>query len=178
MPLLLLVVLAVLATIALVPVSIVQRYRMGTSRRLARGWVATLNIVTLGFSIVCFVITAALSSIWLPRALGYTLAGLAAGVVLGLLGLALSRWEPTDRFLYYTPNRVFVLTMTLIVAARVAYGFWRAAQTWHLGLGTGSWLAAWGAAESMGAGATVLGYYATYWGGVRRRVRRFVRTGR
>jgi hypothetical protein len=38
-----------------------------------------------------------------------------------------------------------------------------------------SWLTASGAAGSLGAGALVLGYYLTFWVGVRRRLRRTTR---
>jgi hypothetical protein len=168
-PFLLLLIFAVLAVIALIPFSIVQRYRLGTSRRLARGWVATLNMTALAFSAVLVVAGAAMSSVWVPDAFSYTVMGLAGGCLLGALGLALSRWEATPRSLYYTPNRWLVLTITLVVTARLFYGFWRGWQTWQSGLSGSSWLAASGAAGSMAAGAVVLGYYLTYWAGVRRR---------
>ena len=44
-PLILLAVVLVVAPIVLVPLSLVLRYRAGTARRQARGWVATLNLV-------------------------------------------------------------------------------------------------------------------------------------
>lgn len=173
MPLLLLLLLVVLAVIALIPISIVQRYRVGTSRRLARGWVATLNLVTLAFSTVLVLVGAAVTSMWVPDAFTYTLMGVGGGTVLGLLGLVLSRWEATPRALHYTPNRLLVLTITVVVTARLLYGFWRGWHTWQSGLDGGSWLAVSGAAGSMAAGAVVLGYYLTYWAGVRRRIVRW-----
>jgi hypothetical protein len=74
--------------------------------------------------------------------------------------------------LHYTPNRWLVLAITLVVTARVLYGFWRAWESWRAGLSEGSWFVAAGVAGSMAAGAVVLGYYLVYWIGVRRRLRR------
>jgi hypothetical protein len=172
-PVLLLLLLVVVAVIALIPISIVQRYRVGTSRRLARGWVATLNLMTLAFSTVLVLVGAAVTSVWVPDAFTYTLVGLGSGCVLGLLGLLLSRWEATPRSLHYTPNRLLVLTITVLVTARLVYGFWRGWHTWQSGLDGRSWLTVSGAAGSMAAGAVVLGYYLTYWAGVRRRITRW-----
>jgi hypothetical protein len=159
----------VLVAIALMPIALVQRYRSGTSRRPARRWVATLNLVTLAVSIALFLFGAAVTSIWVPGAVGYALLGLSAGCVLGLAGLALSRWDATPQGLHYTPNRWLVLAITLVVTARVGYGFWRAWESWRLGLAEGSWLVASGVAGSLAAGAVVLGYYFVFWAGVRRK---------
>lgn len=172
MPLLIVPVLVVLALIALIPVSLVQRYRMGTSRQRARGWLAAVNLVGLSLSSILFLVSAAVTSIWVPDALKYTAAGLATGCILGIVGLALTRWEPGTGYLHYTPNRLLVLAVTLVVTARVLYGFWRGWHTWRAGLHDESWFVVAGVAESMAAGAVVLGYYLAYWIGVRRRIRR------
>jgi hypothetical protein len=74
--------------------------------------------------------------------------------------------------LYYTPNRLLVLGITLVVTARVGYGIWRGVHTWRAGLQGESWFGASGVAGSMAAGAVVLGYYLVYWLGVRRRFKR------
>lgn len=168
--------LAVLASIALLPLSLVQRYRVGTARRLARGWVANINLFLLALSVVLFIMGAAATNFWVPQALVYTLMGLAGGFVLGVLGLVLTRWEVTLRSLHYTPNRWLVLGITLVVTARVMYGFWRGWESWRSGLDGGSWLVAAGVAGSLAAGAVVLGYYLTYWIGVRRRITRHTLT--
>jgi hypothetical protein len=168
-PLLIGVVLFVLAFIALIPLAIVQRYRMGTSRQRARQWLATVNLVGFGLSVALFLGGAAVTSIWVPGAFTYTAAGLAAGCVLGIVGLWLTRWEPSAGALHYTPNRWLVLGITLVVTARLMYGFWRGWHTWRTGMDDGSWFAAVGVAGSMAAGAVVLGYYFAYWAGVRRR---------
>jgi hypothetical protein len=165
--LLILVLLAVLS----LPFSIIQRYRMGTSRRLARGWVVTINFFGIVVSAGILLIISAVSTAWIPLAFPYTVVGLMGGSILGLLGLMLSRWEPSSRALHYTPNRWLVLSITLVVAARLIYGFWRGWDSWHSTPGDRSWLAESGAAGSMGAGAVVLGYYLTYWAGVWHRVK-------
>lgn len=168
--------LLLLALLALsVPLSILQRYRAGTARRRARAWVATVNLCALGLSAALLLLGAALATGWVPRALPYTMAGLIAGCILGLLGLALSRWEPAPGSLHYTPNRWLVLSITLLVTARLAYGFWRGWQAWRSTPAGVSWLDAAGAAGSMAAGALVLGYYLAYWAGVRYRLKRQAR---
>ena len=169
--------LLVLVPVFLMPLSIVLRYRASTARRLARGWVATINLVGLAISVALFLTTAALTSIWVPRAFSYSLLGLLAGCALGGLGLWWSRWESTPQALHYTPNRALVLAITLMVTARMAYGFWRGWHAWQTTPDDASWLAASGAAGSMGAGAVVLGYYFMFWAGVWRRQRKHRQRG-
>jgi hypothetical protein len=170
-PVLALVVLiafVMLAAIALLPLSLVQRYRVGSARRPARGWFVGLNLIAVAISTVIFLVAAGLTTVWVPDAFAFTLLGLAAGSVLGLLGLILTRWESTTHALHYTPNAALVLLVTLVVTARVLYGFWRSWHAWTAGVE--AWGAAFGIAQSMGAGAVVLGYYLTYWLGVRHRL--------
>ncbi len=164
--------------VVLIPISLVQRYRVGTSRQRARGWLATVNVVAIGISTALYLLGAALTSVWVPRAFPYALAGLAAGALLGPIGLVLTRWERGPRQdagkaeLHFTPNRWLVLAILLAVVGRIGYSFWRAWESWHSGLAGGSWVVRGGAAESLAAGAVVLGYYLTFWSGVRRRLRR------
>jgi hypothetical protein len=168
-------ILAVLAAIALMPLSLVLRYRAGTARRLARGWVAAVNTLVVGFSAAVLLVGAGVTNLWAPHAFRSALAGLAAGCALGLLGLWWSRWESTAHSLHYTPNRWLVLAVMLIVTGRIAYGFWRAWHAWRAGTDDLSWLAAAGVAGSLAAGAVVLGYYLAYWTGVWARIRRYRR---
>ena len=158
-----------LAAIALLPLTLFQRYRVGTARRPARGWVIALNLAALSISVVLFLAGAAVTSAWVPHAFTYSLMGLAGGGLLGLLGLALSRWEESPGALHYTPNRWLVLGITLVVSVRVAYSFWRTWQVWRAGVEGTSLLVTAGVAGSLAAGAIVLGYYVVYWAGVRRR---------
>lgn len=173
MPLLipLIVALFALALVLALPLLLVLRYRAGKARRLGRRWAATLNLVMIALSAGLFLWAAAITSFWIPDAFRYSLAGLAGGGILGLLGLALTQWEETPRALYYTPNRWLILVITLAVTARLLYGLWR---IWHASRSAGandSWLAAAGVAGSMAVGAIVLGYYLTYSAGVRWRLR-------
>ena len=174
MPLLLLI-LALMALFALIalslPFSIISRYRAGTARRRARPWLALVNSFSIGLSAVLFLVTAAVSSIWVPGAFSYSAVGLGAGLVLGVVGLRLTRWEATSQSLHYTPNRWLVLAITVGVSLRLAFGFWRVWKAWHASPAGHSWLAESGVAGSMATGAVVLGYYFTYWLGIWMRVR-------
>ncbi|HXY38696.1 MAG TPA: hypothetical protein VEQ10_03455 [Vicinamibacteria bacterium] len=73
-----------------------------------------------------------------------------------------------QRYRIGTARRQLVM---LVVVARVLFGFWRAFHLWQA-TGAHAWVVATGAAESLAAGAVVLGYYLVYWTGVRWRVRR------
>ena len=172
MPLIALGIFIVLAFIALIPFSLIQRFRRGTMRRRAMRWVIGLNFAGTLISVLLFLAGAAVTTRWVPGTLGYTAAGLASGCVLGLLGIALTNWEVTAGRLFYTPNRWLVLAITLVVTGRVFYGFYRSYQAWQATLDRMAWVAASGVAASMSAGAVVLGYYLVYWAGVRRRLRR------
>jgi hypothetical protein len=172
MPFVLLALLAVLALAALVPLSLLLRYRAGTARRRARAWLAAVNAVAIAFSSALFLATAAVTSFWVSRAFTYAVLGLAGGCLLGLLGIVLSRWETTPAALHYTPNRWLVLGLMLVVVSRLAYGIWRGWHAWRAALGDGSALAAFGVAGSLAAGALILGYYLAYWTGIWHRARR------
>jgi hypothetical protein len=174
-PLILLAAALLVAPIVLMPLSLVFRYRAGTARRQARSWVSTLNLVALAISTSLFLMGAGLTSIWVPHAFSYSLLGLLGGIALGIVGLWVSRWERAPGSLHYTPNRWLVLGVTLVVTARLLYGFWRGWDTWRQTGGETSWIAAFGVAGSMAAGAVVLGYYLSYWMGVRRRLRAHTR---
>jgi hypothetical protein len=166
-PVLALAILVVLIVIALIPFSIVQRFRAGTAERPARRWVATLNLAAVAFSTFLFLGGAWVTSRIVPAAFTYTLAGLTAGASLGVAGVALTRWTYAGGRWRYTPNRLLVLTLTMAVAARLLYGFWRGWQMWHAGDSIVP-----GAAVSMSAGAVALGYYGVFWAGIRWRISR------
>jgi hypothetical protein len=162
-----------LITLLLVPFALVLRFRAGTTRRRARRWVIGLNLGATLFSSCVLLVTAAVSNVWIPNAFHYTLIGAASGFALGLVGLAMSRWEDTAYGLHYTPSRWLSLLLTLVVAARIGYGFWRAWMAWQTTPPGQSWIANAGAAGSMGAGAMVLGYFVVYWAGLHRKVRTY-----
>ena len=167
-----LVLAIVLAVVVLIPLSLILRYRAGTVRRRARAWLATLNVVMLALSSVFFLVGAAVTNVWVPSAFAHACAGLVAGLALGLIGLAVSRWERSPGAVHYTPNRWLVLALTLAVTARLGYGIWRGWQAWTAVPGDTSWLAESGVGGSLAAGSVVLGYYLSFWAGVRRRALR------
>ncbi len=175
MPLVLLLLAIPIVVIALMPLILVQRYRAGTARRLARRWLATVSLVATGISAVLSLLAAAVTTIWYPNAFGAVAAGLGVGCVLGLLGLGLTRWEPTPRTLHYTPNRWLVLTITLMVSARLLYGFWRSWTAARAAVDDSSLVTAFGVPESLAVAAVVLGYYLAYTAGLRWQIRRWER---
>ena len=155
-----------------VPLSLLQRYKAGTKRRPARGWVSTINVFSLAVSAMLLLGSAAITNVWVPRSFLFSLSGLLGGAVLGLIGLAMTRWEITSRSIHYTPSKLLVTAIILIVTARLIFGFWRSWHLWHTEQGELAWVAASGAAASIGAGAIVVGYYLVYFIGVRRRIAR------
>jgi hypothetical protein len=170
MPILILLLALPVLVIALMPFILIQRYRMGTARRLARQWVATLNLVLMAVSVCFFLTGAAITGIWVPNALAGAAAGLVAGLGLGALGLLLTRWEPTAATLHYTPNRWLVLIVTLMVSARVFYGLWRSWKVAEAGVYGTQMVLAFGIPSSLAVGGAVIGYYVAYTWGVRRRI--------
>jgi hypothetical protein len=162
--------LVVLVLVLSTPFLLIVRYRVGIARRPARRWIATINILSLLPSAALFLWIAALTNFWIPRAFCYSLTGIVSGCLLGLLGLAVTRWEKTPTATYYTPNRWLVLVITLAVAARMAYGFWRIWHAWKTSGPDSSWLASAGIPGSMAVGGLVIGYYLSYFAGVRWRL--------
>ena len=134
--------------------------------------IIALNLFGIGMSAAMFLAGSAVTNIWVPNALRYAALGFLGGSVLGLVGLALTRWEPSTRALHFTPNRLLVLAITLTITGRILYSFWRAWETWGGVATREDWLVTRGVAEALGAGGLVLGYYLMYWFGVRRRYKR------
>ena len=172
MPLVLLLLLP-LAVIALMPLILLQRYRAGSARRLAQPWVASLNLALMSFSAVCFLAGAALTNLLVPDAVAGAAAGIALGAGLGVVGLVLTRWEPTTATLYYTPNRWIVLLVTFAVSARVLFGLWRSWRVIEGGMTGTPVILAFGIPETLAAGGLVIGYYLAYGVGARRAIRRW-----
>lgn len=169
MPLIILplaILIVVTVSVLILPWSIVQRYRAGTSRRMARAWVAIINFFGIGFSAAVFLASAAAISFWIPGAFTYSAIGFSAGCALGLISLRATSWEQSSSALHYTPNRWLVLAITLTVGVRLCYGLWRTWQAWQAAPSSESWVTASGFTGSLAAGALVLGYYIMFWGGV------------
>jgi hypothetical protein len=172
MPLLLLpllVVALVLLWLLLMPFALWQRYRSGRSRRRAVRWMATLNAWSLLVSAVMFLFGAWVAGYWVDAALAHAGAGLLAGMLLGVVGLALTRFETTSQGVFYTPNRWLALALTLVVAARIGYGLYRMEQAWVRDIHA-AWLAQQGSV--LAVGGLLLGHYLAYAWGLRWRLRR------
>src|SRR5205814_10353476 len=88
-----------------------------------------MNLWATSFSAALFLCFTFLISFWLGPTLQFALTGMAVGAVLGLLGLMLTRWESQPEGLFYTPSRWLALLVTLAIAARFVYGWWRATHS-------------------------------------------------
>jgi hypothetical protein len=174
-PLVLLLLLVPIAVVALMPLLLIQRYRAGKARRQARAWAVTLNLAVMAVSAVFFLISAAVTTLWIPRSLLGAALGMAAGLLLGIFGLLITRWEADARAFHYTPNSWLVLIVTLIVSARVIYGLFRTIAAAQAGVSGGALATAFGVPQSLAAGAMVIGYYLAFNAGLRLRLRRWQR---
>ena len=166
-----LVLFVLLAFAGVVLLSLALRYRAGTARRQGRRWVATMNLWATSFSAALFLCFTFLISFWLGPTLRFALIGLAVGGLLGLVGLAVTRWESQPAGLFYTPSRWLALLVMLAIAARLVYGWWYtmhpnapAQQHWFL--------SASGTQLSVAVAAGLIGYYLVYAIGVRIRITR------
>jgi Ca2+/H+ antiporter len=163
-----LLVFVLLAFAGVVLLSLALRYRAGTARRQARPWVASLNVWLTGFSSVFFLSFTLLLSFWVPSAFRFAVIGMGCGAILGLLGLALTRWERRPNGLFYTPNRWLAVVITLAIAARFIYGWWRATHSGGSAPGEQHWLITASATQlSVAVAAGLVAYYLIYSIGVR-----------
>ena len=163
----------VLAFAGVVLLSLALRYRAGTSRRQARRWVVSLNVWMTSFSAVFFLSFTFLLSFWVDSAFRFGLIGMGCGGILGLVGLAMTRWESQPEGLFYTPSRWLALFITLAIAARFVYGWWRATHSGSNVTSDQHWLiTASGSQLSVAVAAGLIGYYLAYSLGVRLRVAR------
>ena len=162
-----------LAFAGVVLLSLALRYRAGTARRQARRWVASLNIWMTSFSAVFFLSFTFLLSFWVDSAFRFALIGMGCGGILGLVGLAMTRWESQPEGLFYTPSRWLALLITLAIAARFVYGWWRATHSGSNAPVDQHWLiTASGTQLSLAVAAGLIGYYLVYSVGVRLRLTR------
>jgi hypothetical protein len=168
-----LLVFVLLALAGVVLLSLAVRYRAGTARRQARRWVASLNVWVTSFSALFYLSFTLLLSFWVGSAFRFALIGMAFGGILGLVGLAMTRWESQPEGLFYTPSRWLALLITLAIAARFVYGWWRATHSGSPLSGDQHWLiAASGTQLSVAVAAGLIAYYLVYSIGVRLRVTR------
>lgn len=172
--LLLLFLLLPLMWVVLLPVSLWQRYRYGRARRLARGWLLAINAWTLLLSAALFVLATAVSLVWWPDSLMHAGAGMAVGALLGVVGVALTRWDVAPAGVYYQPNAWLVLALLALVAARIALGLFQFARYWQAEvIDANSMLT--GHGSLVGVAGLLLGYYLVYAWGVKWRVARLQR---
>ena len=172
MPLLIvpIVILVLLALwLLLLPLSLWQRYRLGKARRRAWPWLVRLNSWVLLFSLGVFLAGMALTNVWWPGALGYALAGTGVGLITGIVGLWLSRFEVTPQGLFYTPNAWLILVLTLLVSARIAMGFVEMWRYWQ-GRETLPLIPVLDHASLFAVAGLLIGYYLSYTWGLRRRL--------
>lgn len=174
MPLLLLPLLLigfVLVWALLLPLGLWQRYRRGRARKRAQAWAVRFNAWLMLVSAAVFALTAWLVGYWIDAALSYALIGLAVGVVIGIVGLWLTRFEFAQShrgLLVYTPNHWLVLVLTGLVALRIGYGLLHGWQ-WMRGEGDAAiWLAQQG--SLLAVGGVLLGHYLAYAWGLRQRL--------
>ena len=98
------------------------------------------------------------------------------GAILGLVGLALTRWESQPEGLFYAPSRWLALLVTLAIATRFAYGWWRATHSGSSAPGDQHWLmTASGTELSLAVAAGLIAYYLVYSIGVRLQMARHER---
>ena len=161
---------------SLVLLSLALRYRAGTARRQGRRWVASLNVWLTSFSALFFLCFTLAISFWVGSALRFALIGMSCGGILGLLGLALTRWEKRSEGLFYTPSRWLALLVILVIAARFAYGWWRATHSGPSGE-QHSLVTASGTQLSLAVAAGLIGYYLVYSIGVRIHIARHGQVG-
>jgi hypothetical protein len=165
-----------LALTGVVLLSLALRYRAGTARRQGRRWVASLNVWMTSLSAVFFLSFTLLLSLWIGSAFRFALIGMGFGAILGVLGLAMTRWESQPEGLFYTPSRWLALIVTLAIAARFVYGWWRATHSGSSAFGNQHWLiTASGTQLSLAVAAGLIGYYLVYSIGVRLRLARHER---
>ena len=158
-----------LAFAGVVLLSLALRYRAGTARRRARPWAASLNMWLTSFSTVFFLSFTLLLSFWIGSAFRFALIGMGIGGIFGLLGLALTRWERRPDGLFYTPSRWLAVIITLAIAARLIYGWWRATHSGgNPAAADQHWILSASATQlSLAVAAGLIGYYLVYAIGVR-----------
>jgi hypothetical protein len=161
--------------VVLLPLSLWQRYRYGRARRMARGWLLALNAWSLLVSVAIFLAVSAFGLIWWPDSLLGAGAGLAAGIVLGLLGLWLTRWEVAPQGVFYQPNAWLALLLVVIVAARIVWGVVQMVEYWRSESVPATHALLSGHGSLLAVGGLLLGYYLVYAWGAKWRVARLER---
>jgi hypothetical protein len=93
------------------------RARRMVGRQLFKPWQAWCAAMLVPLGISALAVLASRSGESLAGLLG----GVAGGIVLGKLGLRLTRFEPSTEGLYYVPSAHIGLLLTLLLVGRIAY---------------------------------------------------------
>ena len=148
--------LTVLLVVALVAWRVYARIRRVIGRQrlsAARPW-----ITVVAFPLIAVLLLA--TSFAHPMAGAALLAGAAVGVVLGIYGTRLTRFEATPAGLFYTPNAHLGIALSLLLVLRLGYRFVA------LQLNTGSVdpqsMQLGSSPLTMAIFGTLAGYYVTY----------------
>jgi len=174
MPLLFALPLAILVFVAimllLMPLSLRQRVRSGGARRQALPWLVTFNFWATLVSTGLFAVFVAIAGFWWAGAWVYAALGWLAGLLVGVLGHYLTRFEPGPEALHYKPNTWLVLALTAMIAVRVVAGM---VQGWQASVNSVPWPeSGWlSHAGLLAMAALLLGYAGMYAWLLRRRVR-------
>jgi len=178
MPVLLAVLLAIVLAaglmLALLPLSLWQRYRVARSRRLAIGWVAGLAWWSTVVSSALMVLSTALAGLLWPLAWSYVAMAYPAGLALGAAGHALTRFEATANGLYYRSNAWLVSALAVLVVVRLVAGLVQTLRVWTSDAQwpAQGWLSH---AGLLAVGALLLGYATAQAWGLRHRLRQYQR---
>lgn len=141
------------------PLAVWQRYRRGRARRRVRAWALRLGAWSMLVSAAVFLAAAAAAGLWIERAFAQAALGVLGGTALGAAGARLARIERDAGGLFHTPNRWLALALTLVVAARIAFGLWHL-PLWHGDATDAAWLARQGGL--LAVGGLLLGHYLGY----------------
>jgi hypothetical protein len=96
----------------------------------------------------------------------YLCAGAAVGVLLGILGLRLTRFEVTEAGHFYTPNAHLGIALSLLLVGRIAYRF--VSMQWAGGAAAGPPPDLVSSPLTLLIFATMAGYYVLYAAGILR----------
>jgi hypothetical protein len=100
--------------------SIYRRIRRNIGRQPLRPRRAIISIIVLTLVSALFVSTSLQNSRLLLGIGG----GVLLGVLLGFIGLRLTRFETTDEGHFYTPNAHIGVVLSMLFIGRLAYRFW------------------------------------------------------
>ena len=125
--------LSLAISVPLIALLYYRRFRRSFGRQPVQPGRMMARVVILGL-VGAFLL---LGSVMDMRMFGGELAGLVAGVALGLWGLKLTRFERQDDGVHYIPHSWFGIGIMVLLLARLAYRWavmWPAMQVAHAGI--------------------------------------------